>query len=243
MHSCRSFQSSLLFLIQIIPSGFHSNFPCQILFFHILSPYLHPRQSQGFFPNSFKIAQVSPLLKKIGLDKDNPSNYKQISYLNNISKLLERLILIRIQDHTIYSTNLNPFQSAYRRFRSTKTSLLLTLDRIFHSIDQGSSTVLISLDLNAAFNTIDHLILLNRLDTFYDIHGVALSWFASYLSNRCQFVSIGNSKSTFFLHPPAFPKVLYSDPSFSPSTFHPLQRSHLPIILRNNSMLMTRSYA
>ena len=70
------------------------------------------------------------LLKKIVLDKDNPSNCIPISNLNNKSTLHERLILICIQDHTISSTNFDPLQSAYRRFHSTETALLLTLDRI-----------------------------------------------------------------------------------------------------------------
>ena len=187
---------------------------CSSVFSVLISTLANLSMSQGCFPNSFKIAQISPLLKKIGLDKDSPSNYRPISNLNKTFKLLERLILIRIQDHTISSTNFNPFQSAYRWFHTTETALLLTLDCIFHSIDQGLFTVLVSLDLRTAFDTIDHSILFSRLNTSFGIHDVAFSYFASYLSNCCQFVSIGNSKFQFFLHPPAFPKVLYSDLSF-----------------------------
>ena len=152
--------------------------------------------SQGYFPNSFKIAQVSQLLKKIGFDKDNPSNYRPISNLNNISKLFEWLILIRIQDHTISSTNLNRFQFAYQQFHSTDTAL----DCIFHSIDQGSSTVLVSLDLSAAFDTIDHSILFSRLNTSSShTYLIAASLSPSEIPNP-----------PFFLHSLAFPKVLYS---------------------------------
>ena len=77
--------------------------------------------------------------------------------------MLERLILKRIQSHTTLPSNFNPFQSAYRRYFSTKSALLLALDNIIPAIDTGSSIVLIALDLSAAFDTIEHSIVLNRL--------------------------------------------------------------------------------
>ena len=187
MYSCRSTNISCCLLLQIIQTRLHSNFPPKNLLLCLLRTYLHLANlfmSQGIFPSFFKGAQVSPLLKKAGLDKDTPSNYRPISNLNNISKLLERLILNRIQDHTTSSSNFNLYQIAYRQFHFTETALLLTHDCIFRSIDQGSSMILVSLDLSAAFDTIDHSILLNRLYTSYGIHGSALTWFKSYLSNR-----------------------------------------------------------
>ena len=150
--------------------------------------------SQGVFPSFFKIAQVTPLLKKVGLDKDDPANYRPISNLNNISKLLEKLLLVRIQNHVTSSPNFNPNQSAYRPYHSTEIALILTLDNILHAADQGSSSVVVSLDLSAAFDTIDHNILLSRLVNSFGIHGLALSCFQSYLSGRSQFVRIGHCK-------------------------------------------------
>ena len=179
---------------------------CSSIFSELIATLANLSMNQGTFPSCFKLAQVTPLLKKAGLDKDTPSNYRPISNLNNISKLLERLILARIQDHVTTSPNFNPFQSAYRRFHSTETALLLTLDRIYHSIDQGFSTVLVSLDLSAAFDTIDHPTLLNRLSTSYGVHGAVLSWFKSYLSNRSQFVLIENSKSSISPSPIGVPQ-------------------------------------
>ena len=145
---------------------------------------------QGSFPLKFKLAQVTLLLKKPGLDKNTPSNYRSISILNHISKLLERLILSRIQHHTTSSSTFNIFQSAYRRYYSTDLALLLALDNIYHAIDEGSSTVLISMDLSTAFDTIDHTILLIRLQTSFSISEPALAWFYSYLERRRQFVRI-----------------------------------------------------
>ena len=110
-------------------------------------------------------------------------------------KMLERLILKHIQSHTTSSSNFNPFQSAYRHFFSTESALLLALDNIYHAIDTGSSTVLVSLDLSAAFDTLVHSVLLNRLQNSFDITGLALAWLQSYLSDHRQFVCIRGSKS------------------------------------------------
>ncbi len=67
---------------------------------------------EGNFPSSLKVAQVTPLLKKINLDQDNLANYRPMSNLNNIAKLLEKLFLSRLQPHILASPNFNPFQSA-----------------------------------------------------------------------------------------------------------------------------------
>ena len=102
----------------------------------------------GVFPSSFKIAQITPLLKKPKLNTDELSNYRPISNLNNISKLLERLFLARLQPHLINSPHYNPLQSAYRTGHSTETALLTLLNKARLSADRGESTLLVSLDLS-----------------------------------------------------------------------------------------------
>ena len=86
---------------------------CSMVFSEIISNLTNLSISQGSFPLKFKLSQVTPLLKKPGLDKNTPSNYRPLSNLNNISKLLECLILSRIQHHTTSSCNFHPFQSTY----------------------------------------------------------------------------------------------------------------------------------
>ena len=112
-----------------------------------------------------------------------------------MSKLLERLILARIQLHTTFSCNINPFQYAYRRYFSIESSLLLAFDNTHNVIDEGSSTMLISLGLSAAFDANYHSILLNRLQICFGITGLALALFHSYLAGRRQFARIGDSRS------------------------------------------------
>ena len=80
--------------------------------------------SEGHFPSCFKDALVTLLLKKPGLAKDSPSNYRPISNLNHISKILERIFLSRILPHITSSPNFNPHQSAYRPNHSTESALL-----------------------------------------------------------------------------------------------------------------------
>jgi Reverse transcriptase (RNA-dependent DNA polymerase) len=150
---------------------------------------------EGCFPQSFKTTLVTPLIKKSNLEPENLSNHRPISNLNNISKLLGKLFLSRLQPHVLASPNVNPYQSAYRRNHSTETALLCTLDHVFHSATAHKSTILVSLDFSAAFDTIDPSILLNSLISTFGISGTALRWITSYLTKRSQFVKIGNSSS------------------------------------------------
>jgi hypothetical protein len=123
------------------------------------------------------------------------ANFRPISNLNNISKILERLFLVRFQHHVTSCPNFNSFQSAYRRNHSTETALLLTLDSIFTAGDKSDATLLVALDLSAAFDTIDCQILLTRLKTSFAVDERVLQWLSSYLTNRSQVVAIGNSRS------------------------------------------------
>ena len=214
---------------------------CSTVFSEIISNFANLSISQGSFPLFFKLAQVTPLLKKPGLDKNTPSNYLPISNLNNISKLLERFILSRIQYHTISSCNFNPFQSAYRRYYSTESALLLALDNIYHAIDEGLSMVLILLDFSTPFDTIDHTILLSRLQTSFGISGLDLAWFHSYLEGRSQFVRIGCSTSPVTLYTTGVPQESVLGPMFFLYSSHPLQILSVHVAFCSRNTLTTLS--
>ena len=104
-----------------------------------------------------------------------PANFRPISNLNNISKIIERLFLSRIQPHVCTSGNFSPTQSAYRRYHSTEIALLHTLDYVYHSSDNRQPTIVVSLDFSSAFDTIDHSILLSRLNDCFGLSGNALA--------------------------------------------------------------------
>jgi hypothetical protein len=151
--------------------------------------------AEGSFPDSFKIAIVKPLLKKFSLPPDDLASYRPISNLNFISKILERIIHTRITVHLQSFPSICPFQSAYRKFHSTETALLRIQNDLLLAIDKRKLSALVLLDLSAAFDTIDHSILLDRMSTSFGITGSALSLLSSYLTNRTQSVSINGHSS------------------------------------------------
>ena len=153
--------------------------------------------SEGIFPSSFKQEIVHPLLKKPSLPDDDLNNFRPISNLNFISKILEKVVASRIQSHLLSNSLSSSFQSAYRMFHSTETTLLGIHNDLILAMDRGEVTSLILLDLSAAFDTVDHSILLHRLQHWFGLHGTSRDWFSSYLTSRSQAVSIQNSTSSF----------------------------------------------
>lgn len=137
-------------------------------------------------------------LKKPGADPV-PDNYRPISNLSLISKLTEKVVASKI--HSYFTANdLYPLaQSAYRSFHSTETVLLKVVNDILMNMNQQCVTLLVLLDLSAAFDTVDHTILLSRLKYKFGITQSALSWFNSYLSDRSQTISIGKVHSENFI--------------------------------------------
>ena len=154
--------------------------------------------STGVFPDQFKSCSVHPNLKKSNLDKEDLSNYRPISHLSFLSKLTERIVKLRLVDHLSTNNLLNSFQSAYIKHHSTETTLLSVHDHIINAMSHQQVTCLTLLDLSAAFDTIDHSILLERLSSWFGITSTALSWLKSYLLNRSFYVNIDNSKSSVF---------------------------------------------
>jgi len=110
-----------------------------------------------------------------------------------MSKLLERLALSRLQPHLLSSLNYSTLQSAYRSLHSTETTLLKVTDDIYRSMDNGSFTALVSLDISTAYDTIDHSVLSSHLQSDFSIDRKALAWIQSYLSDRHSFVHVGCS--------------------------------------------------
>jgi len=131
---------------------------------------------------------------KAGLDRLLPVNYSQLSTCNlsTVSKVLERLVLARLRPHFTDSKNFSKRQSAYRQGHSTETALLDVLDSVHTAADSKEVTLLIGLDLSAAFDTVCHSTLIKRLQTEFGVSGTALSWIQLYLQDRTQFVKLGS---------------------------------------------------
>ncbi len=109
-----------------------------------------------------------------------------IPFLNYLflSEVLEKAILNQLQAFLVQNDIFEKFQSGFKANHSTETALLKVLNDILTSVDSDDSVILILLDLSAASDTIDHNILITRLEKTVCIRGIALEWFRSFLSNR-----------------------------------------------------------
>ena len=153
--------------------------------------------STGDFCKSLKKALVTPLLKHSDLDQDVFKNYRPISNLPFISKLIERIVAAQLAAHLRLNGLLEKFQSAYRSLHSTETALLRVHNDILQAVDESGAAILVMLDLSAAFDTIDHAILLSALQHQFGLAGTVLKWFVSYLTSRVQAIKIGQAVSEF----------------------------------------------
>ena len=129
---------------------------------------------------------IHPLIKKDNLDADVFANYRPISNLSFLSKTLERIVASQIESYLTSNGLFAKMQSAYRKHHSTETALLRVVNDIHQAIDNKCKAVLVLLDLSAAFDTIDHAILLDRLRDRYGFSGTVLRWIESYLKDRPQ---------------------------------------------------------
>ena len=150
---------------------------------------------EGLVPDGFKKAVVPPLIKKASLPVDDLKNYRPVSGLSFISKLMKRVVAKQLVDHIHRHGLGNPYQSAYKSGHSTETALLSIKNDIHLSLSRGKATALVLLDLSAAFDTIDHTTLLSCLLGWFGVGGSALKWFSSYLTERFQSVKIGSTLS------------------------------------------------
>ena len=138
-------------------------------------------------------------LKQSSLDKEVFKNYRPVSNLNFISKMLKRVVAFQLQNHLDETGLMTTFQSTYRKYHSTESALLNIHNYILLNMAKGSVTALTLLYLSAAYNIIDHTILLDRLNVYYGVSELALAWLKSYLSGRSHSVKVGSTLS----HPAA----------------------------------------
>ena len=166
----------------------------------LLAPYIvelfNRSLSVGHFPDGFKEAFITPVVKKPGLDSTDVSSYRPISNLSVLSKLLERLVVRQLMAYLSSSDLLPSLQSGFRPGHSIETAVLRVLSDVLNAVDHGDVAALILLDMSAAFDTVDHPILLQRLQSTFGIYNTVHQWFRSYLTDRRQCVRRGNIRSS-----------------------------------------------
>ena len=146
----------------------------------------------GEYPDPLKIAKVIPIFKKG--DPSLASNYRPISVLSCINKMYEKILFRRLYNFLEKYNILYEFQFGFRQGHSTEHALVEIVDKMKQAIDNNELTCGLFLDLSKAFDTVNHEILLYKLD-HYGIRGPALKLIKNYLTNRKQFVKIGKNKS------------------------------------------------
>ena len=160
-----------------------------------ISKIINTSLQSGQMPSHLKVAKLRPLLKKPSLDHTQFSNYRPVSNLTFISKAIEKSVANQLISY-INKNKLNEtFQSAYKQYHSTETALVRVHNDILTAIDNRRTVILLLLDLSAAFDTVDHDILLSRLHERFGVTGKPFLWFQSDLSDRMQYVSVDGGTS------------------------------------------------
>ena len=149
--------------------------------------------SLASFPDDCKQAKMKPLFKKGS--KDDPKNYRPISLLPQISKVIEKLVHEQVQEYLDKNKILYRYQSGFRPFHSTDTCLSYLSDKIIQGLENSMCTGMILIDLQKAFDTIDHEIFLEKMK-YLGFADSVLFWFRSYLTKRTFYVNIGKDSSS-----------------------------------------------
>ena len=150
--------------------------------------------SEGTYPDLLKIAEVVPIFKKG--ERNKMTNYRPISLLSQFNKVFEKLLYTRIYSYLTRFNLLSDHQFGFRKNCSPTLAINKLYDELLTAIDQGLYSCGIFLDLSKAFDSVNHDILLQKLENFFGIRGKSLEILKSYLTDRCQYTRVGNAKSS-----------------------------------------------
>ena len=176
------------------------NFPADLvsenidLFLPAWAELINTSFEEGSF-DGLKLAFINPLIKDYNLDHESLKSFRPVSNLLFLSKLMERVVLKRLLNHMEKNNLVIPNQSGYKKGHSTETLLVRITNDLLIASDKNTATVLLLLDLSAAFDTVDVNKLLDILFVEIGIRSLALKWFKSFLIDRTCKVKIGNSYS------------------------------------------------
>ncbi|KAK3523833.1 hypothetical protein QTP70_010443 [Hemibagrus guttatus] len=148
-----------------------------------ITPFINGSITSGHVPTAFKKAKVIPILKKPALDPSDISNYSLVSLLSFLSKILECIVYNQLSDYLLQNNLHDPNKSGFKAAHSTETALLAVTEKLHAARSAKLSSVLILLNLSAAFDRVNHKTLLSTLRSL-GIRGTASEWFASYLDGR-----------------------------------------------------------
>ena len=149
--------------------------------------------ASGKFPEMWKIASIVPIPKSG--DKSDPSNYRSISLLSIVSKLLEKIVYAILWDHLLEHAPISDRQWGFQRGKSTTTALLSANHDWFSLLDRQCDVLCVFFDFRKAFDSVPHKNILEKLSRIGFPPNI-LSWLCSYLSDRKQYVLVNGEHST-----------------------------------------------
>lgn len=167
---------------------------CLDSFVHPIAEIINSSLSSGVVPAALKTARITPLIKKQSLDPTVFANYRPVSNLPFVAKVLERVVHHQLTQYMAQNDLQERMQSAYRSNHSTETALVRVQHDIITAMSGRKACLLVLLDLSSAFDTVDHQILIEILRK-NGIAGTPLKWFESYLHGRSQYVAVGDECS------------------------------------------------
>ena len=162
----------------------------------VITVIVNESLTSGEFPSALKRSLIRLVLKKPDPDNDVLNNYRPVANILFLTKVIEKVVAA--QTHSYFPENLSmpSMQSAYHKNLSTETAPLRVMNDLLRTEDCRQDVVLVMLDLSAAFDNLDHTILLDRLSRYFGFSHTVLRWFSFYLTDRIQSVTIGNTTSS-----------------------------------------------
>ena len=179
--------------VDVLPTGILKKCIDEIL--PCLTRLVNVSLHDGIFVSTWKTSIIKPLLKKQGLELVT-SSYRPVSNLPFLSKLLEKCAMDRFNEHRGLNNLLPDYQSAYRKWHSCETSLLKLVNDILWAMESQCICPMMAIDNSAAFDTVNHSILLTVLEHNFGLTGTVLDWYGSYPRPRSCKVKIKESYST-----------------------------------------------
>ena len=165
-------------LMDPVPTWFVKKIITTLLPFY--TDFINASLSSATMPTTLKKAHVKPGIKDKNTDRNEDKNYRPVSNLPFLSKVLEKIVSKRIEEYLQENNLLDVNQSAYRKYHSTETTMIKIHNDILNHLDKGCFVLLVSLDISAGFDTVNHSQLIDCFRNEFGIKGNALQWLISY---------------------------------------------------------------